>query len=119
MNGDIAFIAIEITDLEAIVRLLLAAALGVIGLEREAASQSAGERTHALVSLASGAFTLLSITAFAGADMSRVAAGTVGMAIGSGNYLLGIVTAVIAGAILLSERVLRIGERLTPRQSPP
>ena len=35
--------AVDITDLEAIGRLLLAAALGVIGLEREAASQSAGE----------------------------------------------------------------------------
>lgn len=110
--------AVDITDLEAIRRLLLAAALGAIGLEREAASQSAGERTHALVSLAGAAFTLLSITAFAGTDMSRVAAGAVGMAIGSGNYLLGIVATVIAGTILLSERFLRIGERVAPRKSP-
>jgi uncharacterized membrane protein YhiD involved in acid resistance len=60
-----------------------------------------------LVSLASAAFALLSITAFAGTDLSRVAAGAVGMAIGSGNYLLGIVAAVIAGAILSSERFRR------------
>jgi putative Mg2+ transporter-C (MgtC) family protein len=146
--------AVDITELEAIGRLLLAAALGfAIGLEREAAGQSAGERTHALVSLGSAAFTILSTTAFPGSDMSRVAAGVVtglgflgagtilkgsdirihglttaagiwavgavGMAIGSGKYLLGIVAAVIAGAILLSERFLRIGERLAPPKSPP
>ena len=146
--------AVEITDIEVVGRLLLAAALGfVIGLEREAAGQSAGERTHALVSLGSAAFTILSTTAFPGSDMSRVAAGVVtglgflgagtilkgsdtrihglttaagiwavgavGMAIGSGRYLLGLVAAVIAGAILLSERFLRIGERLAPPKSPP
>jgi putative Mg2+ transporter-C (MgtC) family protein len=146
--------AVDITELEAIGRLLLAAALGfAIGLEREAAGQSAGERTHALVSLGSAAFTILSTTAFPGSDMSRVAAGVVtglgflgagtilkgsdirihglttaagiwavgaiGMAVGSGKYLLGIVAAVIAGAILLSERFLRIGERLVPPKSPP
>lgn len=146
--------AVGITELEAIGRLLLAAALGfAIGLEREAAGQSAGERTHALVSLGSAAFTILSTTAFPGSDMSRVAAGVVtglgflgagtilkgsdirihglttaagiwavgavGMAIGSGKYLLGLVAAVIAGAILLSERFLRIGERLAPPKSPP
>lgn len=146
--------AVDITELEAIGRLLLAAALGfAIGLEREAAGQSAGERTHALVSLGSAAFTILSTTAFPGSDMSRVAAGVVtglgflgagtilkgsdirihglttaagiwavgaiGMAVGSGKYLLGIVVAVIAGAILLSERFFRIGERLAPRKSPP
>lgn len=140
-------------ELEAIGRLLLAAVLGfVIGLERESVGQSAGERTHALVALGSGAFTVLSITAFPGSDMSRVAAGVVtglgflgagmilkgadtrihglttaagiwavgavGMAIGSGMYVLGLVAAVITGAILLSERMLRIGERLARRKPP-
>lgn len=146
--------AVDVTELEAIGRLLLAAALGfAIGLEREAAGQSAGERTHALVSLGSAAFTILSTTAFPGSDMSRVAAGVVtglgflgagtilkgsdmrihglttaagiwavgaiGMAVGSGKYLLEIVVAVIAGAILLSERFFHIGKRLAPRKSPP
>ena len=146
--------AVDVTELEAIGRLLLAAALGfAIGLEREAAGQSAGERTHALVSLGSAAFTILSTTAFPGSDMSRVAAGVVtglgflgagtilkgsdmrihglttaagiwavgaiGMAVGSGKYLLEIVVAVIAGAILLSERFFHIGKRLPPRKSPP
>lgn len=65
-------------ELEAIGRLLLAAMLGfVIGLERESVGQSAGERTHALVALGSAAFTVLSITAFPGSDLSRVAAGVV------------------------------------------
>lgn len=140
-------------ELEAIGRLLLAAVLGfVIGLERESVGQSAGERTHALVALGSAAFTVPSITAFPGSDMSRVAAGVVtglgflgagtilknadtrihglttaagiwavgavGMAIGSGMYVLGLVAAVITGAILLSERMLRIGERLARRKPP-
>lgn len=140
-------------ELEAIGRLLLAAVLGfVIGLERESVGQSAGERTHALVALGSAAFTVLSITAFPGSDMSRVAAGVVtglgflgagtilknadtrihglttaagiwavgavGMAIGSGMYVLGLVAAVITGGILLSERMLRIGERLARRKPP-
>ena len=140
------------TELETIGRLVLATVLGfVIGLEREAAGQAAGERTHALVALGSAAFGLLSITAFPGSDTSRVAAGVVtglgflgagtilksgdthvrglttaagmwavgaiGLAIGSGMYLLGLATAIIAGAVLLSERVLRIGDRLARRRS--
>ena len=140
------------TELETIGRLVLATVLGfLIGLEREAAGQSAGERTHALVALGSAAFALLSITAFPGSDTSRVAAGVVtglgflgagtilkggdtqvrglttaagmwavgaiGLAIGSGRYFLGLATAMIAGAVLLSERILRIGERLAHRRS--
>ena len=140
-------------EIEAISRLILAGALGfIIGLEREAAGQSAGERTHALVALGSAAFTILSITAFPGSDMSRVAAGVVtglgflgagtilkdadtrihglttaagiwavgavGIAIGSGMYVVGLVTAAITGAILLSERLLRIGEKLARRRPP-
>ncbi len=66
------------TELETIGRLVLATVQGfVIGLEREAAGQAAGERTHALVALGSAAFALLSITAFPGSDTSRVAAGVV------------------------------------------
>lgn len=140
------------TGLETIGRLVLATVLGfVIGLEREAAGQSAGERTHALVALGSAAFALLSITAFPGSDTSRVAAGVVtglgflgagtilksgdtqvrglttaagmwavgaiGLAIGSGRYFLGLATAIVAGVVLLSERILRIGDRLARRRS--
>lgn len=141
------------SELEPIGRLVLAPLLGfVIGLERELAGQPAGERTHALVALASATFALLSGTAFPGADTSRVAAGVVtglgflgagmilkeasgpihgltttagvwtvgavGLAIGAGMYRVGIVCALIAEAVLASERFLRIGERLGRRNSP-
>lgn len=45
------------------------------------------------------------------------AVGAIGLAIGSGRYFLGLATAMIAGAVLLSERILRIGERLAHRRS--
>ena len=49
-------------ELEPVARLVLAAVIGfVIGLEREAAGQPAGERTHALVALGSATFALLSL----------------------------------------------------------
>jgi putative Mg2+ transporter-C (MgtC) family protein len=62
------------------VRLLVSAALGAtIGLEREIHGHPAGMRTHLLVSLGSGLFTVLSIFGFPAAegaplDPSRVAA---------------------------------------------
>jgi putative Mg2+ transporter-C (MgtC) family protein len=81
------------------VRMLLAAVLGAaIGFEREIHEHPAGMRTHLLVSLGSGIFTVLSIVAFSGppapngslpTDTSRVAAQIV-----SGIGFLG------AGAIL-------------------
>lgn len=143
--------AMSLIELEPIGRLVLAAVLGfVIGLEREAAGQSAGERTHALVALGSATFALLSLTAFPGADSARVAAGVVsglgflgagtilrdadnrirglttaaglwgvgaiGLAIGSGMYLIGVACAIIAALILVSERVLRLGEKLRLRR---
>ena len=45
------------------------------------------------------------------------AVGAVGLAIGSGRYFIGLTTAVIAGVVLLSERFLRIGDRLARRRS--
>ena len=67
-------------EFDLVVRLLLAAVLGaVIGVEREIHDHPAGIRTHLLVALGSGLFTVLSIVGFpsaAGAptDPSRVAA---------------------------------------------
>ncbi len=64
-----------ITLTEATLRLLAAAALsGVIGLEREIAQKNAGLRTHMLVGLGAGLFTLIGAAAFPGADPARVAA---------------------------------------------
>jgi putative Mg2+ transporter-C (MgtC) family protein len=51
----------DLSTTEALLRLLLAAALGgAIGLEREMRDHEAGFRTHLLVSLGSCAFTLIS-----------------------------------------------------------
>lgn len=48
------------TDLSALVRLLIAAALaGVIGWERETVGKSAGFRTHMLVGIASAMFIIM------------------------------------------------------------
>jgi putative Mg2+ transporter-C (MgtC) family protein len=55
----------EISDLELLARLALAAVLGaVIGTEREARDQPAGLRTHVLVSVGAALFTLVSAYAF-------------------------------------------------------
>jgi putative Mg2+ transporter-C (MgtC) family protein len=60
---------------EVAVRLVAAAALsGIIGFEREVAQKAAGLRTHMLVGLGAGVFSLLSAEAFDGADPARVAA---------------------------------------------
>jgi putative Mg2+ transporter-C (MgtC) family protein len=67
------------TEVEIILRLLLAAALGAgIGYQRERANKPAGLRTHVLISLGSALFTVVSIFGFGGGvDASRVAAGVV------------------------------------------
>ncbi len=141
-------IGMNLVDIEPVGRLLLATVLGfLIGLEREFAGQAAGERTHALVALGAAAFSVISVTAFPGADPSRLAAGVVsglgflgagmilkntqgqvhglttaagiwavgavGVAIGTGLYLVGVVCAAITLMLLASERVFRVVERRT------
>ena len=66
-------------EIEMILRLLLAAALGaVIGYQRERASKPAGLRTHILISTGATLFTIVSIFGFGAAgDTARVAAGVV------------------------------------------
>ena len=60
---------------DAALRLVAAAALsGVIGFEREVAQKAAGLRTHMLVGLGAGLFTLVGVTGFVGSDPARVAA---------------------------------------------
>ena len=67
------------TEVEIILRLLLATALGAgIGYQRERANKPAGLRTHTLIALGSALFTVVSIFGFGGGgDPSRVAAGIV------------------------------------------
>ncbi len=64
---------------EAVLRLLLAAALGaVIGYQREKAGKAAGLRTIVLVCVGAALFTIASVLGFGpSADTSRVAAGIV------------------------------------------
>jgi putative Mg2+ transporter-C (MgtC) family protein len=90
-------------QLDLSLRLLVAAALGlVIGFEREIHGHPAGLRTHMLVALGSGLFTVLSIHGFGGegggapVDPTRIAAQIV-----SGIGFLG------AGAILKDGIVIR------------
>jgi putative Mg2+ transporter-C (MgtC) family protein len=65
------------TQLDLLLRLVVALLLGAgIGLERELQRMPAGFRTHALVSLGSAIFTVVSAYAFTGpdADPTRIAA---------------------------------------------
>jgi len=65
-------------ELEMVLRLLLATALGaIIGFQRARAGKPAGIRTHSLISVGAALFTVVSALGFAGADPSRIAAGIV------------------------------------------
>jgi len=66
-------------ELEMILRLLLAVALGaIIGYQRERAGKAAGLRTHVLIWVGAALFTVASLYGFgAAADPSRIAAGIV------------------------------------------
>jgi len=66
------------TEIEMVLRLLLATALGgVIGYQRERSGKEAGLRTHVLICSGAALFTLVSIYGFAGSDPARIAAGIV------------------------------------------
>jgi putative Mg2+ transporter-C (MgtC) family protein len=66
-------------ELEMVLRLLLAAALGAaVGYQRERAGKQAGLRTHVLIAVGAALFSLVSIYGFGSAsDPARVAAGVV------------------------------------------
>ena len=66
-------------ELEMILRLLLAVALGaIIGYQRERTGKPAGLRTHILICAGAALFTVVSLYGFgAAADPARVAAGIV------------------------------------------
>lgn len=77
-------------ELEMVLRLLLAAALGaVIGYQRERAGKQAGLRTHILISIGAALICLISIYGFgAASDPARVAAG---VAVGIGFLGAGVI----------------------------
>lgn len=130
------------TEIEMILRLILAAVLGAgIGYQRERAKKPAGLRTHTLISLGAALFTIVSIFGFKGeGDPARVAAGVVtgvgflgagvifralkgdtvvglttaasvwvvaaiGLAAGSGLYLVAVVVTIISIVILSLPKV--------------
>ena len=66
-------------EVEMVLRLLLAAALGaIVGYQRERAGKIAGLRTHTLICAGAALFTIASIYGFGSvADPARVAAGIV------------------------------------------
>ena len=66
------------TEVEVILRLLLAAALGaIIGYQRERANKPAGLRTHILICVGAALFTVASLFGFGTDDAARVASGVV------------------------------------------
>lgn len=82
-----------LNELELLLRVAIAGSLGaLVGWERELQRQAAGFRTHALVALGSGLFTVISAHAFGGeSDPGRIAAQVVtGLGfIGAGTILRG------------------------------
>ncbi|OGO18911.1 MAG: magnesium transporter MgtC [Chloroflexi bacterium RBG_16_50_11] len=85
-------------DLEMVLRLLLATALGaVIGFQRERSGKEAGLRTNMLICLGSALFTVLSIYAFPGSDPARIAAG---IATGIGFIGAGVILHRTGGVVL-------------------
>ena len=67
-----------LTELEIIIRLIVAAVLGgIIGFERHRAGKPAGIRDLALISTGAAIFTVVSAQGFAGGDPTRIAAGIV------------------------------------------
>ena len=66
------------TEVEMVLRLLLATALGaIVGFQRERAGKQIGLRTHILICVGAALFTIASIYGFAADDTARVAAGVV------------------------------------------
>jgi len=130
------------TQLEMVLRILLAAALGaIIGYQRERVGKAAGLRTNTIICLGAALFTVSGALGFAGGDPSRVGAGIVtgigflgagailhrhgeivaglttaatiwtvaaiGLAAGSGLYLLAAASTAIVLAVLLLPHPIR------------
>jgi putative Mg2+ transporter-C (MgtC) family protein len=80
----------SISDVEIVVRLVIVSVLcGVIGLERQTRGQVAGLRTHLIVGLGAGLFTLVSAYGFTGASASHADPTRVAAQIVSGIGFLG------------------------------
>jgi putative Mg2+ transporter-C (MgtC) family protein len=80
----------SISDGEILLRLVVVVVLcGAIGLERQARDQIAGLRTHVIVGLGSGLFTLVSAYGFSGPGFSRLDPTRIAAQVVSGIGFLG------------------------------
>jgi putative Mg2+ transporter-C (MgtC) family protein len=80
----------SISDGAVLLRLMVVVVLcGAIGLERQAREQIAGLRTHVIVGLGSGLFTLVSAYGFSGSGFSRVDPTRIAAQVVSGIGFLG------------------------------
>jgi putative Mg2+ transporter-C (MgtC) family protein len=80
----------SISGAEILLRLVVVVVLcGAIGLERQAREQIAGLRTHVIVGLGSGLFTLVSAYGFSGAGFSRIDPTRIAAQVVSGIGFLG------------------------------
>ncbi len=94
--------ATSVSDGEIVLRLAIIVVLcGAIGLERQARDQIAGLRTHVIVGLGAGLFTLVSAYGFAGSDASRVDPSRIAAQVVSGIGFLG------AGVIIRNSGTVR------------
>lgn len=109
---------------EQIIRLVLALLVGsLVGLEREVSRKPAGLRTHALISLASALFTMLSISSAFGdgaVDPTRIASQILagmgfvgaGVIISAGGHIKGVTTAVTLWITAAMGMAIGLGEYL-------
>ena len=108
-----------IIDWEILLRLVLAAiAGGLVGFERSTAKKPAGIRTLMLVGMGAALFTVVSITAFADSDPTRIAAGIVtgigflgaGTIFRAKNQVMGLTTAASMWAVAAIGIAVGLGE---------
>src|SRR5919107_1489616 len=96
--NDIVGLVFEGRDLVFIGRIALAGFLSfLIGWEREARGSHAGDRTHALVAIATAAFTSIGV--------ERFAEDAGGIMIGAGEYTMGIGLTALVLLVLIKEKV--------------
>src|SRR2546421_682191 len=80
----------SISDGEILLRLVVVVVLcGAIGLERQAREQIAGLRTHVIVGLGAGLFTMVSAYGFSGSGFSRIDPTRIAAQVVSGIGFLG------------------------------
>ena len=92
----------SISDGEIVLRLAIIVVLcGTIGLERQARDEIAGLRTHVIVGLGAGLFTLISAYGFVGSDASHVDPSRIAAQVVSGIGFLG------AGVIIRNSGTVR------------